>query len=137
MKKKEKPISFTIPIDVYDTYIHVVICEADELESWIKKNEPKFLPSIIDHPPGVSQGVMYGHEGFTSSTIWLPPSMEMGTLSHELLHSIFHITVAVGLELADESEEAFTHLMGYCMNTFLTKYADEREKRKKKRKKKK
>ena len=34
-------------------------------------------------------------------------------LSHEVLHSVFHIMKNVSIEYTDKSEEAFTYLMGH------------------------
>lgn len=37
----------------------------------------------------------------------------LSTLSHEVLHSVFHIMKNVSIEYTDKSEEAFTYLMGH------------------------
>ena len=37
----------------------------------------------------------------------------LAILSHEVLHSVFHIMKNVSIEYTDKSEEAFTYLMGY------------------------
>ena len=37
----------------------------------------------------------------------------LATLSHEVLHSVFHIMKNVSIEYTDKSEEAFTYLMGH------------------------
>lgn len=37
----------------------------------------------------------------------------LSTLSHEVLHSVFHIMKNVSIEYTDRSEEAFTYLMGH------------------------
>ena len=37
----------------------------------------------------------------------------LSILSHELLHSVFHIMKNVSIEYTDKSEEAFTYLMGH------------------------
>ena len=37
----------------------------------------------------------------------------LSILSHEVLHSVFHIKKNVSIEYTDKSEEAFTYLMGH------------------------
>ena len=37
----------------------------------------------------------------------------LAILSHEVLHSVFHIMKNVSIEYTDRSEEAFTYLMGH------------------------
>lgn len=37
----------------------------------------------------------------------------LSVLSHEVLHSVFHIMKNVSIEYTDKSEEAFTYLMGH------------------------
>lgn len=37
----------------------------------------------------------------------------LSILSHEVLHSVFHIMKNVSIEYTDKSEEAFTYLMGH------------------------
>ena len=37
----------------------------------------------------------------------------LSTLSHEVLHSVFHIMKNVSIEYTDKSEEAFTYLIGH------------------------
>ena len=37
----------------------------------------------------------------------------LAVLSHEVLHSVFHIMKNVSIEYTDRSEEAFTYLMGH------------------------
>ena len=37
----------------------------------------------------------------------------LAILSHEVLHSVFHIMKNVSIEYTDKSEEAFTYLMGH------------------------
>ena len=37
----------------------------------------------------------------------------LSVLSHEVLHSVFHIMKNVSIEYTDRSEEAFTYLMGH------------------------
>ena len=37
----------------------------------------------------------------------------LSTLSHEVLHSVFHIMKNVSIEYTDKSEEVFTYLMGH------------------------
>ena len=37
----------------------------------------------------------------------------LSILSHEVLHSVFHIMKNVSIEYTDRSEEAFTYLMGH------------------------
>ena len=37
----------------------------------------------------------------------------ISVLSHEVLHSVFHIMKNVSIEYTDKSEEAFTYLMGH------------------------
>ena len=37
----------------------------------------------------------------------------LSILSHEVLHSVFHILKNVSIEYTDKSEEAFTYLMGH------------------------
>ena len=43
----------------------------------------------------------------------------LAILSHEVLHSVFHIMKNVSIEYTDKSEEAFTYLMGHITNEIV------------------
>ena len=43
----------------------------------------------------------------------------LSILSHEVLHSVFHIMKNVSIEYTDKSEEAFTYLMGHITKEIL------------------
>lgn len=134
--KKEKLYTFVIPIDIYDTAIRVVVCEPEDLLPWAKKKDTGMVEVIEETPPETAQGIMYAHGDFSSSTIWVPHDVGFGTLSHEIFHAIIHVTRVVGIELTDESEEAFAHMLGYCMGVAVGEIQKEHGKRKKKKKKK-
>lgn len=51
--------------------------------------------------------------------LWLRDLSDMSTLSHEVLHLVFHVMRSKGVELSTSSEESYTYLMGFVVDQIL------------------
>lgn len=62
-------------------------------------------------------------KGYYSPHIWLRKfnfsALDISVLVHELLHAVHYIMRFASIELCQESEEAFTYLLGYLTKKFL------------------
>ena len=120
MKKSIKP--FIVDVDIYDEQILFVLCSRKALKKWLKKfpkKERKALMYMYDE--GWSQNPHA--TAITSYSRQLPLLVsvrEMDTDNYtigNIQHEIFHCTAIIlrwkGMELCEESEEAFAYLNGY------------------------
>lgn len=92
---------------VVDTNI-VVAC------NYIKNNFYKDI-TLADFE---ARGVTFPTEDGKPVVIWLPNTEDIGVNNHELMHATISIMNWAGIELSDETEEAFGYEMQYLSKEF-------------------
>lgn len=114
--------SYIIPIsiDVYSTDVIFIYNMSNKkikkkLKEFIKKEYHEKLKTLkLSKNPAV-RGSFISNDPIKIIKINKVDTLEdfLSTLSHEVLHSVFHIMKNVSIEYTDKSEEAFTYLMGH------------------------
>ena len=114
--------SYIIPIsiDVYSTDVIFIYNMSNKkikkkLKELIKyEYHEKFKTLKLSSRPTV-QGSFLSNDPIKIIKINKADTLEdfLSVLSHEVLHSVFHIMKNVSIEYTDKSEEAFTYLMGH------------------------
>ena len=118
-------MKFTIPVPVYSTYVNIYIHNSDK--KLIETNNlimSKFgsKPETEFKSKGRAYRVYINEEGFRCADIvFHKKSLSFGLIAHEVLHCVNYIMEYVDIVLCDESEEAFTCLMGYLTQSIHKK----------------
>jgi len=119
IKDSDRITHLTIVIDVFETYMEIVICSKEKFESYAKEKLKHLGDAVEKNPLDSCEAKIYLHTGYSSSTIWLPRKAPLWLASHEILHGVFHLCEATGIEYSSESEEIFTYLMGYITKEYI------------------
>lgn len=114
--------SYIIPIsiDVYNTDVIFIYNMSNKkikkkLKEIIKHDYHEKLKTLkLSKNPAV-RGFFISNDPIKIIKINKANTLEdfLSILSHEVLHSVFHIMKNVSIEYTDKSEEAFTYLMGH------------------------
>ena len=110
----------TISIDVYNTDVIFIYNIGNKkikkkLKEIIKHEYHEKLKTLkLSKNPAV-RGSFISNDPIKIIKINKADTLEdfLSVLSHEVLHSVFHIMKNVSIEYTDKSEEAFTYLMGH------------------------
>ena len=110
----------TISIDVYNTDVIFIYNMSNKkikkkLKEIIKHEYHEKLKTLkLSKNPAV-RGSFISNDPIKIIKINKADTLEdfLSVLSHEVLHSVFHIMKNVSIEYTDKSEEAFTYLMGH------------------------
>ena len=110
----------TISIDVYNTDVIFIYNIGNKkikkkLKEIIKHEYHEKLKTLkLSKNPAV-RGSFISNDPIKIIKINKANTLEdfLSVLSHEVLHSVFHIMKNVSIEYTDKSEEAFTYLMGH------------------------
>ena len=114
--------SYIIPIsiDVYSTDVIFIYNMSNKkikkkLKEFIKKEYHEKLKTLKLSSRPTVQGSFLSNDPIKIIKINKADTLEdfLSVLSHEVLHSVFHIMKNVSIEYTDKSEEAFTYLMGH------------------------
>ena len=114
--------SYIIPIsiDVYSTDVIFIYNMSNKkikkkLKEFIKKEYHEKLKTLKLSSRPTVQGSFLSNDPIKIIKINKAETLEdfLSILSHEVLHSVFHIMKNVSIEYTDKSEEAFTYLMGH------------------------
>ena len=122
MNKGSLENSYIIPIniDVYNTDVIFIYNMGNKkikkkLKEIIKHEYHEKLKTLkLSKNPAV-RGSFISNDPIKIIKINKAETLEdfLSILSHEVLHSVFHIMKNVSIEYTDKSEEAFTYLMGH------------------------
>lgn len=114
--------SYIIPIsiDVYSTDVIFIYNMSNKkikkkLKELIKYEYHEKLKTLKLSSRPTVQGSFLSNDPIKIIKINKADTLEdfLSVLSHEVLHSVFHIMKNVSIEYTDKSEEAFTYLMGH------------------------
>ncbi len=114
--------SYIIPIniDVYNTDVIFIYNIGNKkikkkLKELIKKEYHEKLKTLKLSSISTVRGSFLSNDPIKIIKINKADTLEdfLSVLSHEVLHSVFHIMKNVSIEYTDKSEEAFTYLMGH------------------------
>ena len=114
--------SYIIPIniDVYNTDVIFIYNMGNKkikkkLKEIIKKEYHEKLKTLKLSSISTLQGSFISNDPIKIIKINKADTLEdfLSVLSHEVLHSVFHIMKNVSIEYTNKSEEAFTYLMGH------------------------
>ena len=114
--------SYIIPIsiDVYSTDLIFIYNMSNKkikkkLKELIKYEYHEKLKTLKLSSRPTVQGSFLSNDPIKIIKINKADTLEdfLSVLSHEVLHSVFHIMKNVSIEYTDKSEEAFTYLMGH------------------------
>lgn len=67
------------------------------------------------------RGHFTSHTNTSAGGIWLHEKARYGTISHETLHATCHLFRYIGLPLTEDTEEAYTYMQQWMMNTIVKK----------------
>jgi len=65
------------------------------------------------------EGMMLGFDN-DNFVIWLKNKKDIATLSHELIHVLFHFLKNYEINLTENTEELFAYYMSYVMDKYLS-----------------
>ena len=114
--------SYIIPIsiDVYSTDVIFIYNMSNKkikkkLKELIKYEYHEKLKTLKLSSTSTVRGSFLSNDPIKIIKINKADTLEdfLSILSHEVLHSVFHIMKNVSIEYTDKSEEAFTYLMGH------------------------
>ena len=114
--------SYIIPIsiDVYSTDVIFIYNMSNKkikkkLKELIKKEYHEKLKTLKLSSISTVRGSFLSNDPIKIIKINKADTLEdfLSILSHEVLHSVFHIMKNVSIEYTNKSEEAFTYLMGH------------------------
>jgi hypothetical protein len=107
----------------YDFGINLVLSQDEERV--LRFVRWKFEDKEYSVPLGVSRGRVFYRCGYCP-ILWLPnkprTAREYGTLCHEVFHVVCSAMGWAAIPLADSSEEAYAHLIGYLTTEILKKF---------------
>ena len=125
-QKLNKNNYFIFPVDIYHQDILFIY---GDLESAVKKIKPEIsselhsqFDSIIEEIRNIEyRGVYTSRHPFRIIHLWKQPTLSefMSVLSHEALHCTFELLDYRGIKLGSKSEEAYTHLHDYLIETIV------------------
>ena len=115
-------MKFTITIPTYSTYLNVYCSKKKKkLNQW----NNQILANFDSHEDafnsaGKSYDIYLNEDGYRCADIVLDQNqISIGLIAHEVMHSVFYIMRHVDITLTQESEEAYTFLNGYLMNSIM------------------
>jgi len=118
-------MKFTITIPTYSTYLNVYCSKKKKkLNQW----NNQILANFDSHEEsfnvaGRSYDIYLNEDGYRCADIVLDQNqISVGLIAHEVMHSVFFIMSYVGIPLTQESEEAYTFLNGYLMNSIMQNF---------------
>lgn len=115
-----KEFDFTIAVPVYRTNVRVTISQdQDNLDRINNKILANFGEQEQQFEArGRAYGVYISKKGFRTCRILIDASkISFGVVAHEVMHIVFYIMDYVNIEYCDESEEAFTCLTEYLIES--------------------
>lgn len=121
MKKQANKCKIaTIPIILYHKTLIVAIGDFDKdaIAEHIKDKECKkdFLKSVEKGDISAYDGLVV-NIGYGNNVLWVQSLVnnpdDIGTLAHEAFHVTYDILKRVGIPLSNDSEEAYSYLIGY------------------------
>lgn len=128
MKKFKKQV--IIPIAVYEKELLIFYNYSDEEvkryiknKNYINDDTLESWNAIFDGNNERNKGTYMGNGKnhiITISEEYDEKSL-INTFAHEIMHFVYGVTQHLGLRLTNESEEAFTYLMGYTMGEAYSK----------------
>ena len=114
---------FKLKDPVYDTSTWFVYnCTKEELNEWCSK---KFKVSIIEDDEKLTEGICreINCKNGTAYIMWVRSVREtiysMGVIAHELFHLVMLIMCHIGLEISEDSEEAYAYYYEYLFKLIL------------------
>lgn len=122
MKKFKKQV--IIPIGVYEKELLIFYNYSDsdvkryiKSKNYINDESLESWNTLFDGTNEKNKGTYIGNGKNHIITIAedYDEKSLINTFTHEIMHFVFGLTQHVGMRLANESEEAFTYLMGYTM----------------------
>ena len=66
-------------------------------------------------------GACFVQNGASNVAIYIKNHINYSTLAHEVFHATTHIMNEAGIELANESEEAYAYLISFFMDEWIDK----------------
>lgn len=120
-----KPITFTVSVPTYKTYVNVYISDdqsvLDDWNSSIIKRQGHCVP--LDESfdcQGRSYYIYIDEHGYRCADVVMrKDNLTYGLISHELFHVVSHIMEYVNVSLSDSSEEAYAHLITYLVDSVM------------------
>jgi hypothetical protein len=82
--------------------------------------EAEYLMSVVfDDLRGGKQASMYDQTFVIYLSEWRDRSIDYGTLSHEIYHTVHDVMRSRGVKFSEGSEESFAYLMGHLTTVVL------------------
>lgn len=113
-------MKFSIPVPTYKTYVNIYISSKQiKLDEWNDLILQKFGQSEVKFEvAGRAYDVYLNKDGFRCADIIInKKKMTFGVIAHEVLHAVNFIMDFVDIELCQESEEAYTYLVEYLIDS--------------------
>lgn len=104
----------TIPIDLYNTFLILVVGDQHELKQGLEdhnKSEQEYEELAKDITPYSTGKTALLSGG--DVVIWVRKSFDIKTIVHEIFHAVYFVMDKVGIMLTNCSDEAFAYLAGY------------------------
>ncbi len=95
-------------IDLYEINVYFIVCNASYFERKFYTEFDRELAQACENTDGCF--VATDKDGQEICIIWIT---EWSVLAHELFHCVFWILDNRGLQLTEQSEEAYAYLTGY------------------------
>lgn len=114
-KYKGASLLKNIYVPIYGVTVSVLI--ADTCKDAAESN--KVFRKVFKHTEWSSQGYYCVDKKKAIKAIVLRGDASMSTIAHECLHATFDILSDAGMALSNDSEEAYTYLLGHLVDQVL------------------
>ena len=131
-------------IELKPYHHQLIVCinaKEKDIEKFVKKNiKPDFVNEVMEeikkYPlEGDFAGVVYTEIKSLPQTMILSIPVfnettdSISFLVHECLHVVAHMFRKIGISLSEESEEAYTYLLGHIVYQIIELYNDEKRRK--------
>lgn len=110
---------------LFDFSVRCVIGDPDKAKEYVAHIFKEKYDEVADGHRGYeARGITYFKTGYVP-IVWLPKypetPREYATLSHEVIHAIYHLFEWAAVPMSRDTEETFAHSVAHVLNNVLDK----------------
>ena len=114
----ENKQNFSIKVELYDTFVGVILSKQAMKEWLIEKEEWEFIGHLDSNPVALNLEITTSN-GEWFNIIYLPGVKNLVTISHEVIHAAWNILYKKGIMVDYHNHEALTYLHDFILNKIL------------------
>src|SRR5690606_31224201 len=115
-------MKFRIDVPIYKTGVYFLTGESDEaVTAYVQRKTYGHWKDGIPLDEGVRARVLLHESRLSFVRITQDDIAYIPCISHEIMHTVFHILGGVNMTHVFESEEAYTYLLEYLLDQYIKK----------------